>query len=218
MGVVLKRKEAFNTIIGVWKVEESIEKLRADLILTKGEEAFFQRLNKGKRNLHWLSSRVLLRDILNTKKFIDVKGDEHGKPHLINFDYELSITHSADYAAVIISKKKVGIDIEQIKDVIKKISPKFMNEKELKEVKGKNLIKKLYVYWCTKESIYKLNGKSGLRFREDICLQSFDYNKNGGCITAKIVKKGQERNFKIHYEEFENYMFTYVIDDYCSLI
>ena len=121
MGIVYLKKERDNTQIGIWKVEESIAELENKLILNQEELDFYNKLNKGKRNLHWLAGRVLLRYLLETEKFIEVKGDEHGKPHLINFDFKISLTHSFDYAAVIISKKLVGIDIEKIKKIIGKI-------------------------------------------------------------------------------------------------
>ena len=205
------REEPDLTKIGIWKVEESIEELRSKLILNNEEISFYNSLNKGKRNIHWLSSRVLLRNMLNTDHFIEIKGDEHGKPHLINFDMEISITHSADYAAVIISKSKVGIDIEKIKPVIANIAPKFMNKTELGAIYDvKKEFEKLYVYWCTKESIFKLNGKQHLHFKDNILIEPFEY-KNEGWITAKIVNYEIENVFRVKYEKFRGYMFTYVI-------
>jgi len=212
MSLVLFRKEDFDTKIGIWRVEESIEDLEARLQLNQLEFDFYNSLNKGKRNLHWLGSRVLLRTLINTSDFIEVNEDEHGKPVLINFDYEMSITHSYDYASVIISKKRVGIDIEKIKPVIVKIATKFLNEEELTHFDSfENEIEKLYVYWCTKESIFKLNGKKHLHFKDNIMIEPFDYRKEG-TLKASIIDYKHNGRFNVRYEKFDGYMFTYVIE------
>jgi len=213
MGIVLHRYERDETQIGVWKVEESVEVLKKNLILNAEEIRFFSKLNKGKRNIHWLGGRVLLRKLLNTERFIKVRGDVHGKPHLENFDYEISISHSSQYAAVMISKKKVGIDIEEIKPVIVKVSSKFLSEKELSEVEliPEN-IKKFYVYWCAKESVFKLNGKRQLLFREHIYIHPFEYVEKG-FIKAEVKQNKMHLLLDVYYEEFDHYMLTYVIDN-----
>lgn len=103
------------TAFGVWKIEETAEELYSSLQLNKDEEAYLQTLNNGKRNLHWLSTRVLLRKMLNTEKYIDCQVDEDGKPYLVNFPHHISFSHSFDYAAVMVSEDKpVGIDIELV--------------------------------------------------------------------------------------------------------
>ncbi len=64
--------------------------------------------------------------------------DDHGKPYLVNFDYEISLSHSYDYAAVMISKdKKVGVDIELMKEKIDLIKHKFLSVEELKASKSR---------------------------------------------------------------------------------
>ncbi|MBL6962492.1 MAG: 4'-phosphopantetheinyl transferase superfamily protein [Bacteroidetes bacterium] len=212
MGLVLLRQDRDKTKIGVWKMVETIDQLKKDLVLNAPEIRFFSSLNKGKRNMHWLAGRVLLRHLLGTDHFIKVEGDVHGKPQLVNFDLELSISHSADYAAVIIGKKKVGIDIEEIKPVIKKICTKFMTIDEINSVPaGKSEIEQFYVYWCTKESIFKLNGKKYLLFKDHIFIDPFEYQKEG-FIKAHIRQNGYERSFDVSYEEYDGYMLTYVID------
>ncbi|PSR05126.1 MAG: 4'-phosphopantetheinyl transferase [Bacteroidetes bacterium SW_10_40_5] len=210
MPLVVHKKLPEQTQIGVWRVEENIEDLKKRLKLNEQELAFFDRLRKGKRNLHWLSSRVLIRNLLDTPEFIRLEGDEHGKPHLMNFDYELSISHSFDYAAVIISKQKVGIDIEYIKPKIELIAHKFMSDQELDTIHEEDRIKKMFVHWSGKESLYKLHGKKDMVLKENILLEPFQY-KEEGIVNAAICKNGKQLNVPIHYQEFNGYMFTYVI-------
>jgi len=211
MGLVYIKNERDLTKIGIWKVEESIEELKSRLMLNEEELTFYNKLNKGKRNLHWLGGRVLLRYLLDTDDFIEVREDEHGKPKLINFNYEISISHSYEYAAVVISGKQVGIDIEKIKDVIVGLTHKFMNDDELKSIDNSSNLEKLYVYWSAKESLFKLNGKKHLNFKDEINIHPFEY-LNKGIIQAEIRSRDNIRNFNVFYEEFRGYMFTYVIE------
>lgn len=211
MPLVKLIQERDDTKIGIWKVEESVTELKNQLILNEEEIRFFNSLNKNKRNLHWLSSRVLLRTLINTPDFIEVYGDEHGKPHLLNFDFEISISHSYDYAAVMISRKASGIDIEKIKPVITRIAPKFLHPDELKEVDIQHDIKKLYVIWCAKESVYKMNGKKGLIFRENIILNTFDFKESGGKVSGIYLFNNNWIPFEISYLTIDGYLLTYVI-------
>jgi len=213
MGILFVRNERNGTKLGVWKVEETIEELKDKLLLNEDELRFFNSLNKNKRNIHWLSSRVLLRHLLDTKDFIEVRGDEHGKPHLVNFDYKISISHSYDYAAGMIGKKAVGIDIEKIKPVISHIARKFLHVNELREIDINSEIQKLYVYWCAKESVFKMNGKRGLLFRENIFLYPFEFKDEGDYVEGYYTYNGQTNSFRVKYEQIDGYMLTYVIKE-----
>ena len=86
--------------------------------------------------------------------FIDCKVDAHGKPYLVNMPFQISMSHSFDYAAVMISRKNpVGIDIELIKEKVENVLPeKFMRPEEMDFIaKDENRIQQLYVCWCAKE-------------------------------------------------------------------
>lgn len=199
-----------DTAIALWKITETPETLEAQLQLKEHEFVMLRSLSKEKRNLHWLATRVLLRKMLNTTEYIDCQADENGKPILINHPHHISLSHSYDYAAVMVSKtKKVGIDIEIIKSKIERVQNKFMNQEELNFISQDNRMEKLYVCWCAKEALYKLNGKKEVSFKEHIHLNSFDY-KETGVLTAKIEKQNQSENYTVYYKKFENYMLGYV--------
>jgi 4'-phosphopantetheinyl transferase len=215
MPLIYHKQLPNHTQLGVWKVEETIEDLRSRLILDDEELAFYHRLNKGKRNLHWLSSRVLIRNLLNTDHFIEVKGDEYGKPHLVNFPYELSITHSQDFAAVMISKNRVGVDIEEIRPKIKRIAHKFATEQELAMLSTDEAeaIRELFVIWTGKETLYKLYGKREMNFRRHMSFEPFKLGSPGSA-KGWIRKSGLEQQFSVTFEELNGYMLAYSIEGY----
>lgn len=201
------------TSFALWKIDEQADELIAQLQLKDHEMLYLESLINGKRNLHWLSTRVLLRTMLNTSSYIDCKVDEHGKPYLANFPYYISLSHSFDYAAVMISRDKpVGIDIELIKDKIERIAHKFMNDEELSYMDKNHMTDHLYVSWCAKEAIYKLQGKKNVSFLHNIRLRPFEYQPEGS-FKASLELENSRREFNVHYQKMDGYMIGYVADD-----
>lgn len=198
------------TEFGIWKIEESAEELISQLQLKEHEQKVLDGLNNGKRNLHWLSTRVLLRKLINTSHYIDCQVDEHGKPYLPDLPYHISFSHSFDYAAVIISKDKpVGIDIEIIKSKIERVSKKFLVAEEIEFIDPEHNIEHLYICWCAKEAIYKLQGKRNVSFKDHIRLQAFPFRQKG-VFKASLEADQVCKSFDVCFERFENYMIGYV--------
>lgn len=213
MALAYHKKIDSTTAFAIWKIEESADELLAQLQLKEHEKSYLDSLISDKRNIHWLSTRVLLRKMMNTNEYIDCQVDESGKPYLTNFPHFISISHSYDYAAVMVSENKaVGIDIELIKDKIERIANKFMSPKELEFINDKNKIEQLYVCWCAKEAIYKLHGKKNVSFIENIELYPFEFESDGS-FAAKLNVGSIKKDFKIYYEQFDGYMVGYVSDD-----
>jgi 4'-phosphopantetheinyl transferase len=212
MPVVFNKNIDENTILAVWKIEETEEQLLSGLQLKQHELDFISSLNNGKRLLHWLSTRVLLRTMLNTSEYIDCQMDEHGKPFLPNLDYHISLSHSYDYAAVIIGKdRKVGVDIELIKHKIKSIKHKFLSDIELAQKQIGDNINGLYVCWCAKEAIYKWNGRKGLEFKQDMHIKPFKL-KTEGSLTALVELPEGTRELSVNYfKTSDGYMLGYVV-------
>src|SRR5580700_5079994 len=131
MAIAYRQQVDDDTEFAIWKIEEEADELYSQLQLDEQEKAYYEQLKIGKRKLHWLGTRVLLRKLLRTDEYIDCKVDEHGKPYLVNLPYHISLSHSFDYAAVMISKEPVGIDIEQVKEKVERIAHKFMRKEEL---------------------------------------------------------------------------------------
>jgi len=212
MPVIYNKDIDGQTILGVWKIEEKEEELLSGLQLKQHELDFVASLNNGKRLLHWLSTRLLLRRMLNTSDYIDCRMDEHGKPYLVNSAYHISLSHSYDYAAVIIGKEKsVGVDIELIKTKIHRIQQKFLSPPELAQLQVKDNTEGLYVCWCVKEAVYKWYGKKGLEFKRDIHIQPFEL-KNDGLLNVIVDLPGGTRNLTVNYfNTITGYMLGYVV-------
>jgi phosphopantetheine--protein transferase-like protein len=197
------------TSLGIWKIEETAAELYEQLQLKDHETDYLEKLNNGRRSLHWLSTRVLLRKMLNTQEYIDCQVDAHGKPYLVNSPYYISLSHSFDYAAVMVSEGcRVGIDIELIKDKIGRVAKKFMKPSELAFMDPSQTVEHLYACWCAKEAVYKLQGKRNVSFLDNIEIAPFQYNGKGS-FTVSLNSDHSNQKFIVRYEKFHDYMLGY---------
>ena len=159
------------TIVKIWKITESYD----DLINTvKLKPKSLQRVLMMKSGIHqcgFLSVRRLMAEFGYSD--VDLHYDDNGKPYLEDGKH-ISITHSFNYSAVIISDEKVGVDIEKQRPIITNIASKFVGyEFDYLNISGDDYVKKLTVIWCAKESLYKLFATPGLSFKQHILVIPF---------------------------------------------
>jgi phosphopantetheinyl transferase len=168
------------------------------------------------RKKEWLVSRILAEKALGENS--EIFYDEHTKPFLKNSKKHISVSHSHNLLAVIIDDKETGIDIELIKPNVLRIKHKFMNDAELKAIEKGHKEEELTLYWCVKESLYKLYGKKKLSFKENLMVEPFEYLGKGN-IRADIIHPGHagKKKFELHYEkisaEGKDYMLTYIVNE-----
>lgn len=154
-------------------------------------------------------ARALLKEMLESDHSIEVAYHDTGKPYLKGRTEHISISHSHDMLAIIVDKiSNTGVDIELIRDKVLKIIPKFLSDKEQKELGDTNIEKSL-VYWAAKETLYKIYGEKQVDFKEHLAVDSFDYNEHGGKISANISMPVFKRNFTLHYQKVNNYILVY---------
>ncbi len=209
MAIAYRQQVDDDTEFAIWKIEEDAADLYSQLRLDEQEKVHYESLKVGKRNLHWLGTRVLLRKMLHTDDYIDCKVDSNGKPYLVTLPYQISLSHSFEYAAVMIGKQPVGIDIEQVKEKVERIAHKFMRKEEMAFISKNNRINQLYVCWCAKEAIYKCYGQKEVSFADNIFLEPFEFEGHG-FVNARLVKDNIDINYTIGYLQYHDYMVGYV--------
>ena len=154
-----------STQILVWKITETFEELFGQVVLNDTNRI---RLDGMKSEMHqraFLSVRKLLQETGHTD--LDLYYDEFGKPHLYDGKH-ISITHSHDFSAIIISDETVGIDIELQREKIIRIADKFCDSEfqYLEPEKKQDYIRKLTVIWGVKEAIFKIRNEKGISFKD----------------------------------------------------
>ena len=196
-----------NTKVFIWKIEESFEVLSKGIRLT--DNCAMRVLNM-KSDLHrrgFMSIRHLL--ALEGYTDHDLYYDEHGKPHLTD-DKHISITHSFNFAAIIISDIEVGIDIEMQRHKILRIAHKFTPLKAYKIFANEDaLMRKLTIVWCAKESLYKSFAEKGVSFLEHIYVEDFMLDETK--TTATVTYGGKQQKYNVDFLEFEEFTCAYAL-------
>jgi 4'-phosphopantetheinyl transferase len=197
------------TKILVWKVTESCAELFDQVILNDSNKV---RLDGMKSEMHqraFLSVRKLLQETGHTD--LDLYYDEFGKPHL-NGEKHISITHSHNFSAIIISDETVGIDIELQRDKITRIADKFCDsEFQFLDLDSDEYIKKLTVIWGVKEAIFKIRNEKGISFKNHINV--CDFKLESKQTIAELHFNSLVKDFKIHFEEIEGFTLVYAFEN-----
>ena len=197
------------TQILVWIVTESFDELLGKVVLKEKTQL---RLNGMKSEVHqraFLSVRMLIQEAGVSD--YDLHYDEFGKPYLDDHRY-ISITHSHNFAAIIISEETVGIDMELQREKILRIADKFI-DCEFDYLKLEPLdeyIKKLTVIWGAKEAIFKIRNEKGISFKDHIQIEPFSLTENQ--TQACLLFDDLEKKFEVNYLEIENFTLVYAFE------
>jgi 4'-phosphopantetheinyl transferase len=197
------------TKILVWQITESFEELLSKVVMKEKTQL---RLNGMKSQMHqraFLSVRMLIQEVGFTDH--DLHYDEFGKPYLSCHNH-ISITHSHNFSAIIISEETVGIDIELQREKILRIADKFV-DKEFDYLNPDSLeeyIKKLTVIWGAKEAIFKIRNEKGISFKDHIRVNPFSLEENK--TQASLHFDDLVKDFVVYYEEIENFTLVYALE------
>ncbi|HSD08915.1 4'-phosphopantetheinyl transferase family protein, partial [Flavobacterium sp.] len=197
------------TRILLWKVTESVEELASKVVLKEKTQL---RLNRMKSELHqraFLSVRMLIQEMGFTDR--NLHYDKFGKPYLDCHRY-ISITHSYNFAAIIVSEETVGIDMELQREKIIRIADKFIISEFdfLQSEPIEEYIKKLTVIWGAKEAIFKIRNEKGISFKDHIQVAPFSLDKNQ--TQACLLFDNLEKKFEVNYLEIENFTLVYAFE------
>jgi phosphopantetheinyl transferase len=197
------------TIVKIWRIGESYEDLIKPLALKLESQ---NRVDGMKSSVHqrgFLSVRHLLREFHYTDS--DLYYDTNGKPHLKDGKH-ISITHSFNFSAVIVSDSEVGIDIEMQRAKIKIVAQKFIGyENQYLSDEDPDLVRKLTVIWCIKESLFKLFATPGLSFMMHTLVIPFMVEDK--VTNAWIDYKNKKLRYSANFLEFEDFTCAYVMSD-----
>jgi len=203
-------QHSFNTKILIWKITETFDELFSQVILKEKTNERLQTMKSETHQRAFLSVRKLLQETGHND--VQLHYDEFGKPHLDNENH-ISITHSFDFSAIILSDKNVGIDIEQRREKIIRIADKFVDKSEFEFLNKENLqdyISKLTVIWGIKEAIFKIRNEKGISFKDHIFVAPFEIKDTK--TEALLTFENLNIVFNVCFEEIEDYTLVYAFE------
>lgn len=198
------------TRLGIWKIAEN--------------EAFFLERVPLKRDvshphkrLQHLAGRYLLTVLFPDFPLEEILIADTRKPYLPDEKYHFSISHCGSFAAAVVSSRyRVGIDVEQAAPGIERIREKFLSPQELSVAyegidRSGHRLRQLTLLWSAKESIFKWYSLGGIDFRKHI--QWMDpYFIRGGLFGQLnfVFRKRDYQPLPVYYKLFDDLVLSFV--------
>ena len=160
-----------------------IERIATEEALRKGatteDLAFVEQFGAVSRRCEVLAWRALVRRELGECRIFH---DEYGAPKVDIADAYISISHSRDYVALVVSDTPCAIDIECVDRNFSRVATRYLSPAEQALAENYNLFAEM---WCAKEALYKYHSKGNLDFVADISI--IDYSPERSVLLATIL-------------------------------
>lgn len=200
-----------NTRLGVWQITE-----QENFFLSNALQA--PASMHPQRRLQYLAARFLLTELVPDFPIHAIAVSDAGKPHLPNGAFDFSLSHTADFAAAIVStEQKVGIDAEIPAPRIFKVQHKFMHPEELDLIASfENILPLqtlLTICWSAKETLYKWHGVGQVDFKHHLRLLHIEGDEKKGVITAETAKS-QSVRVPLTYSVFNGFVLSWAATDF----
>ncbi|WP_100075009.1 4'-phosphopantetheinyl transferase family protein [Chryseobacterium camelliae] len=192
-----------NATILVWKYDDA-ENLDPDELL-EPENAEKVKDYHPKKLLEVLMVRKLLQGLKPGAKILY----REREPFLSPKDAEISITHSFPFAAIAISKNKIGIDLERFTSKILRVVDKFTYEHERDFIPADQEETYYTIIWSVKESMYKIHHSKYWSLKKNYEVRPFQL-KHLHHIRCRVYDEIFSDEFKARVEFFDDYCFTIV--------
>lgn len=170
-------------IWGVWSAEESEDWFSSRLPESDRCPA---EVSHPKKRIEWLAGRYLVQYLheSNDLPYNGLYKDSHGKPFPVTGAGHVSLTNSFPLvAAQIHPDHPVGVDLEYISSRMHQVVPRVLNANEWADAGPDD--RKLCVYWCAKEAVFKRIGRHPVSLRDDISIAPF-LLQHHGFIDAEV--------------------------------
>jgi len=192
-----------NTIVGIWKITETLDNLSKSVSLSSTSKELLKNRKSRVHKLQFLSVRAIL---LELGYSVDSLSYQDNRP-ILNDNKKISISHSNLFSCVIISDLKVGIDVQKTDHKINTIAKKFIGYETL--YLDVDDFKRMTIIWNIKESIYKIANINGLDYKTHLLVVPFNLSDN--FTYSWLIYKNLKERYASYFFTIENYSFAYLI-------
>lgn len=195
--------------LGIWEISETYQEMADKIHFFEGEKERLEDFKSSVRQLEWMSVRRLLREVKG--KPTQIVYNDQRKPFLFNSKDHISISHSKNMTAIMLSKnKRLGLDLEYMGQDIQKVAHKFLNDDEYITENEELQNFHLYIHWCAKEALYKLCDKQDINFRKNLTIEPFEPDSCGE-IMGWVDNKFWHDKFVLRYFKLSDYIVVYCV-------
>ena len=174
-----------------------------------------KKLNNEEIKLFKLKKSNLLKEqFLAIRKILALENSDYiitydidGKP-ILNSEFNISISHSHEIAALVISNNlKFGMDVQFKESKILNIKNKFLNKSEKSNIGDDPTVDILTMVWTSKESIYKAIGIKGISFSENIKIDKVTVKDKIG--KGYYINGAEKVKFDLRFFYLDEYIVCY---------
>ena len=182
--------------LGLWRIDGSENRFASEFPDMASELS----VRHPRTQLQRYASRLLLAEMLGAMP--KVSKNEHGKPLLPDLPFDVSISHTEGYAAILLGNGKLGVDVQHYKPNVLKVRDRFLDDRELQMADD---IETTTLFWAAKEAIYKYNAKPGLDFRDPITVHSMEPET----LPSSFVFEGVETRLNLGWKKLDGAMLVW---------
>ncbi len=195
-----------NTRIIVLKLDADAESLVKQFDKFEIYTLEYSKIVSEKRKLEFLGVRLALNQLIG--KEVQISYDKTGKPFLADNSFQISISHSGKWIALIIDPElSVGIDIECPNKKIEKLSNRFLSKIEQEELIEEKKFEQLLVLWSAKETLYKIIGKDAVDFANQLRISQLPMNNTEGDFSG--IHVNTSKTYNLSYIQSPDYTLVY---------
>lgn len=137
------------------------------------------------RRREFIATRVLRSMVFGNEPILY---SDIGAPCIKGEGY-ISISHATQVVGLAFSRFfPVGLDLEPIRDKVLRVSHKFLSATETEKLDA-NDVTEMIKTWSGKEALYKLAGRKGIHFAEELTLTKISEEEWVGEINCGNVRK-----------------------------
>ena len=192
-----------NTIVGIWKITETLDNLSKSVSLSSTSRELLKNRKSSIHKLQFLSVRAILLEL----GYADDNLSYQDNVPTLDDSKKISISHSNLFSCVIISDLKVGIDVQKTDHKINTIAKKFIGYETL--YLDVDDFKRMTIIWNIKESIYKIANINRLDYKTHLLVVPFNLSDN--FTYSWLIYKNLKERYASYFFTIENYSFAYLI-------
>ncbi len=203
---LLFKEQDGDGVVAVWKIEETSDQFLNSFGVTLADKEKVATFKLETRKQEFLAVRRLIKDVLDIDPIINYLPS--GKPVLENSNYNLSISHTKGFAAIVLSNDiQTGIDIEKSSERIVNVSSRFITAEEEGFIQQNQ--RQLYytLLWCLKEAMFKIYNQSNIIFNKHFYAKEFVVGRKG--YIQGVFSKDFEESLMYNYKVFSQFVLVY---------
>ena len=188
-------------------IERVVTEAEESPLLTESDREYLATLSAPSRRAQWSTARTILRRELGEKaelRYTSSGALVLAKP--IGDICSISVSHTSEWVAVLLSGSRCGVDIELLDRNFSKVASRYISHEERERLSEKVGEQFEALMWSAKEAIYKYGAHEGFDFLRDLVVTDIDTTSS--TLYAELYGLPAP---PLHYQLHEDHICCYIV-------